>query len=240
METSKISGRTPSEKTHMTAGADRADASRGPVRGPQNLVAGLVLVALSLFALWITRDLPQGTLRAMGPAMLPRWLAIAVGLCGLALLVIGLLRQGDHLESFTFRGPLVVVVAILAFGVAIRGFDLGVVNVPTLGLMIAGPLGIFVSGLATPEARFRELLVLALALTAFCMVLFGDLLNLPIPMYPQSFADLYPAGWSNDGRLRTTAGIMLAVSAVIWLAGHRRHSGREPVDVVPDEHAGTV
>jgi hypothetical protein len=143
-------------------------------------VSGLVLVALALFAIWLTRDLPQGTLRAMGPAMLPRWLAIGVGLCGVALVAISLFRHGDPLERFTFRGPLVVAIAILCFGVTIRGFNLGGIQVPLLGLMVSGPLAIFISGFASPEARLRDLLILALALTAFCMALFGDLLNLPI------------------------------------------------------------
>ena len=164
----------------MAANADGSGAPDGPVKGPQSVISGLVLIAVALFAIWLTRDLPQGTLRSMGPAMLPRWLAIAVGLCGLALVTSGFLRSGSALEAYTFRGPGVVVLAILCFGVTIRGFDLGLFSVPMLGLMIAGPLAIFVSGFATPEVRARELLILALALTASCMLLFGDLLN-PAP-----------------------------------------------------------
>ncbi len=224
----------------MHAGADRSPPARGLLRGPQSFVAGLVLLALALFAIWLTSDLPQGTLRAMGPAMLPRWLAIGVGLCGLALVVFGFLRDGDPLESFTLRGPVVVAIAILCFGVTIRGFGLGAVQVPQLGLLVAGPLAIFISGFATAEARLRELLILALALTAFCMMLFGDLLNLPIPMYPQAFADLYPAGWSSDARLRATAGFLVVIAVAIYVATHRRGPAREPIDVVPDEHAGTI
>jgi hypothetical protein len=224
----------------MQAGADRRPSTRGPIRGPQSFVSGLVLVALALFAIWLTRDLPQGTLRAMGPAMLPRWLAIGVGLCGLALVVIGFLRNGDPLERFTLRGPLVVAIAILCFGLTIRGFNLGGIQVPLLGLMVSGPLAIFISGFASPEARLRDLLILALALTAFCMALFGDLLNLPIPMYPQSFADLYPRGWSSDARLRTTAGILALLAAAIFLATHRRRRANEPIDVADHqvEHGG--
>jgi hypothetical protein len=224
----------------MTAKAESIAAPRGLIRAPQNLLSGLVLLALCLFALWLTRDLPQGTLRSMGPAMLPRWLAIAVGLCGLALVAAAFLREGSELESYTLRGPLVVLIAVLAFGIAIRGFDLGVINVPMLGLMVAGPLAIFLSGFATPEARFRELLVLALALTAACMLLFGDLLNLPIPMYPQAFSDLYPAGWSNDDRLRATSAILFVVAFVVWIVGHRRAPADEPIDVVTEEHSGQV
>ena len=224
----------------MAAGAESAAVPRGVIRGPQSLVSGLTLIALCLAALWLTRDLPQGTLRSMGPAMLPRWLAIGVGMCGLALVAIAFVKVGDALESYTLRGPFVVVLAIVAFGITIRGFDLGVATVPALGLMIAGPLAIFVSGFASPEARFGELVVLALALTAGCMILFGDLLNLPIPMYPQSFSDLYPAGWSNDDRLRTTSLVLFVVAGLVGYVEHRRAPAHEPIDVVPDEHAGTL
>ena len=226
----------------MTADADVAAAPLGPVKGPQSLISGIVLILIAAFALFLVRDLSQGTLRAMGPAMLPRWLAIAVGLCGIALVVTSFLRVGSPLEAYTLRGPLVVLLAIILFGITIRGFDLGFVNVPALGLMVAGPLGIFISGFATPEARLKELLILALALTASCMLLFGDLLNLPIPMYPQSFADLYPAGWSSDNRLRVTSGVMLAAAFLLWIVGHRSHplTEHELVDVVPREHSGQV
>ncbi len=83
---------------------DMHPARAGPVRSPQGLVAGLTLVALAALALWLTRDLEQGTLNAMGPAMLPRWLAIAVGLCGLALVGTSLTTGRQGLERWSLRG----------------------------------------------------------------------------------------------------------------------------------------
>src|ERR1051325_2876419 len=111
-------------------------APRGLIRGPQNFVSGIFLVALGLFAIYLVSDLPQGTLRAMGPAMLPRWLAIGVGLCGAALTVLGLLRDGDGLEKWTFRGPVFVAIGIVAFAFTIRQF----------GLVVAGPLALIIGG----------------------------------------------------------------------------------------------
>ena len=97
----------------------------------------------------------------------------------------------------------------------------------------------FIGGFATPEVRWRELMILAFALTAACMILFGDLLNLPIPLYPQWMSDLYPAGWSNDLRMRVTAGILVGMAAAIYFVSPA-HRDSEPVDVVRDEHAGVV
>src|SRR3712207_6253446 len=131
---------------------DLRPARAGPVRSPQSLVAGLTLVALAALALWLTSDLDQGTLQSMGPALLPRWLAIAVGLCGLALVGMGFMTDGPGLDRWSLRGPAFVILAILAFALTIRPFPLGAVTLPGLGLAIAGPLAIIIGGYATPEA----------------------------------------------------------------------------------------
>jgi hypothetical protein len=208
----------------------------GPVRAPQSIAGGLVLLALAALALWLTRDLDQGTLNAMGPAMLPRWLAIGVGLAGLALLASAFIKEGDALERWSLRGPVFVIGAILAFALTIRPFSFGGIASPGLGLLFAGPLAIILGGYATPEARLRELVILALSLTPFCMVLFGDLLNLPIPVFPQALTGLFPADWSQKAVLRATAAIMAAVALLVFLTTRRRRQGA--IDVT--DHSGRI
>ncbi|GJD49531.1 hypothetical protein OPKNFCMD_2262 [Methylobacterium crusticola] len=215
----------------MRAEADAARRRRLRVVGPQSLASGAALLALSALALFLTGDLPQGTLRAMGPAMLPRWLAVGVGLCGLALVVAGLVRAGHALEPWSLRGPALVVLAVLTFAVTIRPFGLGPVTIPGLGLIGAGPLTVVIGGLAAPDARLRELVALGLTLTAGCMVLFGDLLNLPIPLFPQALADAFPSGWSSDARLRVTAALMAAAGLAAHLAGTRGRRAADRTDV---------
>jgi putative tricarboxylic transport membrane protein len=156
--------------TDVDAGATAP--KRGPIRGPQNFFSGVALIALSVFAVYLVSDLPQGTLRAMGPAMLPRWLAIGVGLCGALLLVLGLVRDGDGLEKWTFRGPVFVALGIIAFGLTIRQF----------GLVVAGPLSLVIGGFASDETRPRELVIFAIVMTAFCIGLFRYALNQPMPI----------------------------------------------------------
>ncbi|MBQ0821693.1 tripartite tricarboxylate transporter TctB family protein [Microvirga terrae] len=209
---------------------------RGPVRAPQSLAGGLLLVALAALALWLTRDLDQGTLNAMGPAMLPRWLAIGVGLSGLALLAAAFLKDGDLLERWSLRGPVFVIGAIVAFALTIRGYSFGSFGIPGLGLLVAGPLAIILGGFATPEARLRDLVILALSLTPFCMVLFGDLLNLPIPVFPQALTGLFPADWSQKAVLRACAAIMAIAAVVVFLTTRNRRRG--PIDVA--DHSGRI
>ncbi|MBD2748810.1 tripartite tricarboxylate transporter TctB family protein [Microvirga sp. BT688] len=203
---------------------DARPARARPVRSPQGLVAGLTLVALAALALWLTRDLDQGTLNAMGPAMLPRWLAIGVGLCGLVLAGTSFTTDGHGLERWNLRGPVFVIGAILAFAITIRPFSFGPLATPGLGMVIAGPLAIIIGGHATPEARLRELAILALLLTPFCMVLFGDLLNLPIPIFPQALTGLFPADWSQKAVLRATAAMMAGSGLLMLVFSPRRHA----------------
>ena len=201
------------------------------------MAGGILLIALAALALWLTRDLDQGTLNAMGPAMLPRWLAIGVGLSGLALLAFAFIKEGDALERWGLRGPVFVIGAIVAFALTIRPFSFGGgLATPGLGLLFAGPLAIILGGYATPEARLRDLVLLALSLTPFCMVLFGDLLNLPIPVFPQALTSLFPSDWSQKAVLRATAGIMAAAAIILFLTTRNRRPA--PVDVA--DHSGRI
>lgn len=142
------------------------------VRSPSDLLAGGCLIAMATFALWSGRHLDAGTLRQMGPGMVPRLVASAVGLAGIALTAFSLLRPGPRLGRWPLRGPIVITLAVVAFALTIR----------TAGLAVAGPLVMIVGGAASPESRPRELVVFALVMTAICVVLFRFLLSLPIPV----------------------------------------------------------
>lgn len=73
------------------------------------------------------------------------------------------------------RGPIFVIAATLIFAGTIR----------TLGLVIASFVSIIVCSYATHEIRWRETILWAAALTAFCSILFPYGLNLPFPLWPR-------------------------------------------------------
>ncbi|HWM47212.1 MAG TPA: tripartite tricarboxylate transporter TctB family protein [Xanthobacteraceae bacterium] len=73
------------------------------------------------------------------------------------------------------RGLLFVVASILIFAGTIR----------TLGLILASFISIVVCAHATHEVRWRETVIWAAALTAFCTFLFPYALNLPFPLWPR-------------------------------------------------------
>lgn len=140
----------------------------------QNFAGGLVLIALGAVALWQGADLSAGSLRQIGPGFVPRVLAVATALCGVALVVSALIGRGAMMERWSVRGNLFVLAAIIAFGFTVR----------PLGLVVAGPLTLAISVFATRETRWVEAGVFGAALVLFCIVLFKFLLRLPVPLAP--------------------------------------------------------
>jgi hypothetical protein len=140
----------------------------------QDFVGGLVVIAVAVFALWQAADLPIGTLGGMGPGMLPKSLAVLFGLLGAFLVLDSFLETGLPLEPWSIRGPVLVALAIVAFGLTVR----------PLGLVVAGPVAIVIAALASDEVRWMEAIVLGAVMTAVCVGLFKFALGLPIPLAP--------------------------------------------------------
>lgn len=187
----------------------------------QSLAGGLLLIALALFALWMTRDLDPGSLRGIGPGGLPRGVAILIGLLGAVICLTGWRRDAVRVETIAVRPVLVIMLAVVVFAMTIRPWSFGAVSTPGLGLVAAGPLTVLVAGFAQRDRDWLDLGILASALTAFCMLLFGDLLNLPIPVMPIPLLGYFP-GWEQREVLRLLAGLLVAIAVVLWVIRRRR------------------
>ena len=140
----------------------------------QDFVGGLVVIAVAGTAFWLAGDLPRGTTGGIGPGTLPRGLSALLGLLGMMLVVASCMEKGSRLERLSIRGPVLILGAILAFGLVVR----------PLGLVAAGPLSILIAALAGDEVRWGEMVLFAVLITAFCIGLFKFALGLPVPLAP--------------------------------------------------------
>jgi putative tricarboxylic transport membrane protein len=140
----------------------------------QDFIGGLAIIAVAAFAGWLARGLPGGSGGGMGPGTLPKGLAVLLGLLGAVLCVSTFFEKGAAIERWSVRGPVLILGAIIVFGLAVR----------PLGLVVAGPLAIVVSALASDEVRWGETLLFGVLMTAFCVGLFKLALGLPIPLAP--------------------------------------------------------
>jgi putative tricarboxylic transport membrane protein len=120
-------------------------------------------------------DLPGQRGFAFGPGTAPRLFAILLFGLSLAVTIVGVTIAGPRIEPYKLRGPLWVLCAILLFAMIIR----------PVGLICAAFLTWMISICGSTEMRWIESLIAAAAMTAFCVLLFVYLLNLPFQLWPQ-------------------------------------------------------
>jgi putative tricarboxylic transport membrane protein len=111
------------------------------VRGPQDFVGGIALIAIALFALWASSDLQGMRGFSFGAGTAPRMFAYLLLGLGIAVTVVGLVTEGAHLAKYHWRGPLFVSLAIVSFAVAIR----------PLGLVVSAFAAFLIAAMGTHE-----------------------------------------------------------------------------------------
>ena len=142
-------------------------------RSTQDFAGGLFLLFIACFALYHGWKLPMGTLRSMGPGMLPISLAVMVGAGGLILIAFSIVgKTGEHMTAWSWRGMFFIVLSVVVFALTIQRF----------GLIVAGPLSMIVAMMASPDIKWGEGIIFCVGMTAFCALLFKTALGLPIPV----------------------------------------------------------
>jgi putative tricarboxylic transport membrane protein len=145
------------------------------VRSPQDLVGGVLLVAVGVLGWLLIRRFPMGTALRMGPAYVPTVVSWLIAAVGVILAARSLLVQGRRLEAKRMRPLGVVLGSFVLFGLLVEG----------AGLVVASLALILVAGLAAREHRWKEAIVVGAVLTAFAVIIFHVLLRLPMPVWPR-------------------------------------------------------
>jgi len=145
------------------------------VQNPQDVYGGMALILLALTAFVASNDLPGMRGFAFGPGTAPRLFAFTLALLSLGVVVGGLLVAGPEVSKYKIRGVVFIIGAILAFAATIR----------PLGLVIASFATMVICAAAAEDVKWRETLIVAIAVTAFCAVLFPYGLNLPFQLWPR-------------------------------------------------------
>jgi putative tricarboxylic transport membrane protein len=145
------------------------------VRGPQDFVGGIALMAIAAFALWASSDLQGMHGFSFGAGTAPRMFAVLLLALGAAVTLMGLLTDGEHITVYAWRGPLFVSLAILSFAITIR----------PLGLVISAFASFIISALGTPETKWKETIIVGICLTIGCSLLFPYALGLPLQLFPR-------------------------------------------------------
>ncbi|HWO42799.1 MAG TPA: tripartite tricarboxylate transporter TctB family protein [Candidatus Eisenbacteria bacterium] len=142
------------------------------IRSTKDFWAGLIYLFFGSTAVIVARDYDMGTALKMGPAYFPTvlgWLLMAVG--GLAL-IRAFMSSDAPLGALAWKKLFLIVGSTILFGLILR----------RAGLIVAVPLLVLTSGMASRHFRWIPTVGLAGGLTAFCIFVFLKGLGVPIPV----------------------------------------------------------
>jgi putative tricarboxylic transport membrane protein len=145
------------------------------VQNQQDFYGGMALVGLALLALVASNDLPGMRGFAFGPGTAPRLFACALAVLSIVVVIGGLITKGPQITPYKLRGVILILGSILVFAATIR----------SLGLVIAAFCTVMTCAAAAEDIKWRESVLWAAVLTAFCSVLFPYGLNLPFQLWPR-------------------------------------------------------
>lgn len=132
------------------------------LRNNQDFFAGLLFTVIGLLAIFLARDYPFGSAMRMGPGYFPIVLGGIMAALGLYVLLRGLIK-GTKIEGGWAIKPLVLIVlGVVAFGFIMERLGM----VPALITMF------FISTLGGHEFKFKEVLILSVAMTVLAWGIF--------------------------------------------------------------------
>jgi hypothetical protein len=150
------------------------------IKSQRDFWSGLMFVLLGLAFAWGSTEYSFGSSARPGPAYFPFGLGVLLAILGSMVLFKALTIEsdgGDPIGDIAWKPLLVIVAAIIVFGLAL----------PRLGLVITLPILVTMSSLAGDEFHWRDALINSAVLTVGSWFIFVWGLNLVIPVWPTIF-----------------------------------------------------
>jgi putative tricarboxylic transport membrane protein len=145
------------------------------IKGPEDFIGGLALMAVALFALWASRDLQGMHGFSFGAGTAPRMFSGLLLALGFGVMLMGILLDGPQVQKYHWRGPLFVSLAIISFAITIR----------PLGLVLSAFASFMIAAIGSPETKWMEAVIVGALLTLGCSLLFPYALGLPFQLFPR-------------------------------------------------------
>jgi len=141
-----------------------------------DILGGLLMIVIGLFAVWYAQRYAFGSPRQMGPGFFPVVLGWVLAGLGVLILLPALRRAGEPVK-FELKPLIVIVSAVAIFGFTLR----------PLGLVLATMLTVALA--AAADRNFSPLgrVVLPVVLAAMIWLVFRVGLGMNLPVWPRGF-----------------------------------------------------
>lgn len=148
------------------------ELSKSPSR--KDLASAAIFIAIGGYFALEAMNYQLGTPLRMGPGFMPLMLGTVLVLLGLAIAVVAMFRSEEgESQPFAWRGIVLVLGSIIFFGATIRG----------LGFIPVVFVTAFVTALSSRENNPLGAVLIAIALTVLCLVIFVVGLGLMVPWF---------------------------------------------------------
>lgn len=141
----------------------------------QDILGGLALIAVGLFAAYYAGRYEFGELSRMGPSYFPVMLGITLAILGALVALPALFRSGERI-NVKWGVFALVIASIVIFAVTLE----------TLGLIVATAVSVLVSSLADKQITWKGRLLLCAGVAAITYLVFGLGLGMVLPAWPWS------------------------------------------------------
>lgn len=143
-------------------------------RDLQDLIGGLLLMALGLFVALYAYRYDFGTPARMGPGFFPHWLGWLLAALGVLIALPAWFRRSAEPLQVQWRNLLFVLGAIVLFAFTLK----------LVGLVVATFASAFVATLAERDFGWRGRLLVAAGVAAVTVAIFIGGLAMVLPVWP--------------------------------------------------------
>jgi hypothetical protein len=139
-----------------------------------DILSGVLFIIIGFAFGFAASGYEIGTALRMGPGYFPLVLAGLLCLIGIGIVIKGFRSTsgGEPIGVFAWRGMVLLLGALIFFGLTIRGLGL----VPSLFITV------FASAMASRSTSLIGALVLSVLLVVFCVAIFIYGLGVPLPL----------------------------------------------------------
>lgn len=145
-------------------------------RDTQDLVGGLALMALGLFAAYYAHEHYEiGDLRRMGPGFFPVSLGLTLAVLGVLVALPAWFRQGPVIRpAWATLGLVILSLVVFSF------------TLKSLGVVLATMIAVFISSMADRGIGWKSRLMLCVGVAVVTYVIFIMGLSMVLPVWPWS------------------------------------------------------
>jgi putative tricarboxylic transport membrane protein len=144
------------------------------IKGARDFWSGVALIAMAVFVLIATADLPGMHGFQFGPGTAPRLFSIILLFLGVALSVSGLIIEAP-LERYYYRGGFFVALSAVFFALSIKH----------IGFVLSVFFCFIISSLGYSTKNLLQVSIIGILLTISCSILFPYVLGLPFDLFPR-------------------------------------------------------